>query len=143
MICINLIKKAIIYGSISAFIFLLSSRFVLACQSVICDNGVESNLCAIELTEATLQKYLYLCFALLTSTLFFYFLSRKGLGIVVVVFFSFIAHPGWFSKKNAGNHCDNSAVNEAFLLSIVSFGCFACQFVFWLVNKKSLNKQMP
>lgn len=143
MIDCSLLKKAIIYKANLVTVLFLFSKFAFACQNVLCDNGVESNGCAIALTEAALQRYLYLCFAFFTATLILYFLRRKGFGIVIVCFLSLLLQPGWFSKINAGDLCSNSIVIQAIVLSVISSVCLICQFIFWIIEKRSFNKQMP
>lgn len=143
MHCYKLAKKAFLYGTGLAVILLISSKLVLACQSVVCNNGTKSDICSIEANEITTQWYFNFALAVFIAVSIIYF-ARKRKGLFAVISCSLTAFlPPFFRYLRGDESCDFLATKIAKWLFYVSLLFLIYQITSWILQLKKFNIKLP
>lgn len=120
-------------------ILLISTKLVLACQSVICSNGVESNICAIGYNEIAAQRYFNLSLSVFIIVSILYFiLKRKGIFTVIFCFLA-VSVPNILRYFSGGGSCNFFATSVAIWLFYSSLLIFIFQIILWTIQIKKLK----
>jgi hypothetical protein len=139
MNCNSVIKKAVFPGTSLAVILFISSKLVLACQSVVCSNGLTSDICSIENNRIAAQRYFYqTIIAFVIVTLLFFVRKRKSSFVVAICFFAAFA-PTVFPYLRGNESCDFSATEFAMWAYYVSLLCLTYQAVAWVLQLKKIR----
>jgi hypothetical protein len=136
----NFTKKAIFNGVSLAVILFLSTKLVSACTSVVCSNGTESNICAIEDNLITAQKYFQFTLGIFIFSSLIYFL-RRGKGIIALaVGLISITLPSFLHYLNGGEECDFLTTKIIKWLFYFSMIAFLFQIISWISQRKAAIK---
>lgn len=141
MRCFYTAKKAFFYGTSLAVILLISSKLVSACQSVVCDNGVKSDICSIEINKNAAEWYLNFTLLILIAVSVFYF-ARKRKGLLTIILCVLATFSPLLLRYLRGNgSCDFLATEIAKWLFYLSLLCLSYQIIsLFLLSKKLKTK---
>lgn len=142
MCCYKLAKKAFLYGTSLAVITLISTKLVLACQSVTCNNGIKSNICSIENNEMTAYRY-FIYSLILTFLAFIIYFARKQKGFISLAF-CFIAafFPPILRYSRGNGSCDFFATDVAIWLFYASLVSLIYQITSWIFEIKKFKTKL-
>jgi len=130
----NLTKKTIFHGASLAVVLLISTTLVSACHLVICNNGIETNGCAVESNIIIAQRYFNFSLAICIVVLILYFI-RKRKGILTVIFcFISVTLPMFLRFLNGGEECAFVATQVAKWLFYFSMIAFSFQLISWIIQ---------
>lgn len=137
MPCKKLIRKVFFNGTSLAVILLTSAKLVLACQSVICNNGLESDTCAIGKNQIAFGWYFNLSLAVFIVVTTFYFVrGRKGL-LTVIFCIVAISLPIIFRLLSGNENCDFSATEIARWTFYTSILPLVFQLTSWITELRN------
>lgn len=138
----NLIEKAICYGASLVVILLISTKLVSACQSIVCNNGIESNTCSIDNNAVLAQRYFVLSFLVLAAVSTLYFTQKKK-GIYTVIFcFSSVFIPIVLRFSSGNESCDFFATSVAMWLFYGSLSLFIFQVISRIIQTKKFGVKL-
>jgi hypothetical protein len=136
----NLAKKAIFHGTSLAVIFFISSKLVLACQSIVCNNGIKSDICSIGTNIIVAKRYFYFSLVIFIAVSILYFIrGRKGIETVIFCFIS-VFSPILLRFLSGSGGCDFFATQVAKWLFYFSMISFTFQIISWINQRKTSRK---
>lgn len=136
MLCNKLTKKTFFCGASLVIILLISTKLVLACQTIICDSGLESNICSIENNKIAAQWYFNFTLLIFIAICVLY-VTRKRKGLFAVIFcFAALFLPPLSRYLHGDGNCDFFSTSFAKWLFYSSMLFFTLQITSWITYIK-------
>lgn len=142
MNCNKLIKKAVFQSTSLAVILLISTKLVLACASVVCDNGVETNICSIDANKHLAQTFFVLSLILFLVNLILYFVMKRKSVFIIILSFSSAFLPIILRWLRGFGSCDFFSTTIAKWLFYSLILIFTFQIILWIYQNNKVKLKL-